>query len=98
MEKVIIKFGDIEIKKKKKNHQYKRPISIKNVDINKIVVCNKVCLGKMGFKYFTAYKYAKKNKTLCICLLKTSAYTIWCLIEGGELEYLGSLEKSPKPH
>ena len=32
MEKTIIKFGDIE-KKKKKIHQHKRPISIKKIQI-----------------------------------------------------------------
>ena len=36
MEKTIIKCGDIEIEKQK-FHQHKRPISIKNIDINKIV-------------------------------------------------------------
>ena len=41
MEKATIKFGDIEIKKQKL-HQHKRPI----LDINKIVVCNKVYFGK----------------------------------------------------
>ena len=40
MENIIIKFGDIEIKKQK-FHQHKRPMSIKkNVDINKIAVSN----------------------------------------------------------
>ena len=43
--KTIIKFGDIEIEKQK-FHQYKRPISIKNIDINKIVVPNKASFGK----------------------------------------------------
>ena len=33
MEKTIIKFGDIEIEKQK-FHQSKRPISIKDIDIN----------------------------------------------------------------
>ena len=51
IEKTIIKFGDIEIKKQK-FHQHKRPISIKDIDINKIVVSNKVLSGKKGFKYF----------------------------------------------
>ena len=37
MGKKIIKFGDIEIKKQK-FHQNKRPVSMKNIDINKIVV------------------------------------------------------------
>ena len=37
MEKSVIKVGDIEIKKQK-FHQNKRPISIKNIDINRILV------------------------------------------------------------
>ena len=59
MEKTIIKFGDIEIQKQK-FHQHKGPVSIKNIDINKIVVSNKVSLGKKGFKYFIGYKDTKK--------------------------------------
>ena len=61
MEKVI-KFGDIEIEKQK-FHQHKEPISIKNIDINKIVVSNKVSFGKKGFKYFIGYKDDKNNST-----------------------------------
>ena len=44
MEKVI-KFGDIEFQKQT-FHQHKEPISIKNVDIDKIVVPNKVSFNK----------------------------------------------------
>ena len=44
MEKIIVKFGEIEIDKQK-CYQYKRPISIKNIDVNKIVVSNKVSFG-----------------------------------------------------
>ena len=51
MEK-IIKFGDIEIQKQK-FHQHR---SIKNIDINKIVVSSKVSFGKKGFKYLIGYK------------------------------------------
>ena len=58
MEKTIIKFGDIEIEKQK-FHQHKRPISIKNIDINKIVVSNKVSFGKKGFKHLIGCKDAK---------------------------------------
>ena len=39
-----IKFGDIEIKNQK-FPQHKEPISIKNIDINKIVRSNKVSFG-----------------------------------------------------
>ena len=40
MENSIIKSGDTEIEKQQ-FHQYKKPISIKNISINKIVVSNK---------------------------------------------------------
>ena len=48
MDKTIIKFGDTEIEKQK-FHQHKKPILIKNIDINKIVVSNKVSFAKKGF-------------------------------------------------
>ena len=48
MEKTIIKFGNAEIRKQK-FHQHKRPISINNIDINKIAVSNKVSFDKRGF-------------------------------------------------
>ena len=54
MEKVI-KCGDIEIQKQTFYHQDKEPISIKNKDINKIVLSNKASFGKKGFKYFIGY-------------------------------------------
>ena len=73
MEKTIIKYGDIEIQKQKVLLD-KGPISIKNIDINKIVVSSKVSLGKKGFKYFVGYKDAKKIRPLCIFLPKMSIY------------------------
>ena len=42
-------------KKEQKFHQDKRLISIKNIDINEIVVSNKDYFGKKGFKYFIGY-------------------------------------------
>ena len=45
MEKLIIKSGDIEIQKQK-FYQQKEPISIKNRDINKVVVFNEASFGK----------------------------------------------------
>ena len=72
MEKIIIKFGDIEIEKQKL-HQHKRPISIKNLDINEIVVSNKVSFGKKDFKYFIGYKDTK-IRSLCMFLPRMSTY------------------------
>ena len=54
-----IKFGGIGIQKQK-FHQHKEPISIKYIDINKIVVSNNVSFSKKRFKYFIGYKDAKK--------------------------------------
>ena len=47
--KTVIKFGDIEIEKQK-FRQHKRPISMKNIDIDKIVASNKSYFGKTKFK------------------------------------------------
>ena len=49
--KTVAKFGDIEIKKQK-FQQYKRPILTTNIDINKVVVSNKISFCKNNFKYF----------------------------------------------
>ena len=69
MEKTVITFGDIEIEKQK-FHQLKRPIPIKNIDINKVVVSKKISFGKKCFKYFIAFKDAKKIRPLCTFLSK----------------------------
>ena len=64
MEKIII-FGDIETEKQK-FYQHKKPISIKNIESNKITVSNKVRFGKKGFIYFIGYKDPRKIWPLCM--------------------------------
>ena len=59
MDKIIIKFGDIEIEQQK-FHKYERPISMKNVDINEIVVSNKASFGKKVLNISLAIKMLKK--------------------------------------
>ena len=49
--KTVTKYGDIKIKKQK-FQQYKRPILTTNIDINKVVVSNKISFCKNNFKYF----------------------------------------------
>ena len=49
--KQIIKCYDTEIEEYK-FHQNKRPILINDIDINKIVVSNKLPFGDQDFKYF----------------------------------------------
>ena len=50
--KEMIKFSDIEIQKQI-FHQHKEPISIKKIDINKIVVSNKASFGKKRLSIFS---------------------------------------------
>ena len=59
MEKIIIKLDDIKIAKQK-YHQDKRPILIKNVDNDKIVVSNKALLVNMDLNILLAMKMLKK--------------------------------------
>ena len=57
MEKTIIKFGDIKITTQI-FHQYKRPISIDDMDVSK-----KVSFDKNRCNYFIGYKDTKRNWT-----------------------------------
>ena len=59
MEKTIIKFGGIEFQKQKFLH-YKGPASIKNININKIAVSNKISFHKKDLNISLATKMLKK--------------------------------------
>ena len=60
MGKKIIMVGDIEVEKHN-FHQHKILISIYDVNIDRIVVSNKVRFGKRGFKCFIECKdYSEK--------------------------------------
>ena len=50
MGKEIITFSNIEVEKHK-FHQHKSPISIYDLNLDRIVVSNRVAFGKSGFKY-----------------------------------------------
>ena len=47
---------------------------INEIDINAIVLSNKLPFGKKDFKYFTGYKDDKKIRPLCIFFAKMSKY------------------------
>ena len=55
MDTKILKLDDTEIDEYK-FHQYKSPISINAIDVNKILVSSKFPFGKQYFKYFIGYK------------------------------------------
>ena len=71
--KEIITFDDTEIEKLK-FYQQKSPISIGDVDINNMIVSNRVSFGKKSFKFSIGHKSDRKARLLCIMLPKMSAY------------------------
>ena len=74
MGKEILTFGNIEIEKSK-FYRSKTPIFLKDVDIEKVLVSNKISFGEKNYKYFIGYLYNdNKVKPLHIMLPKTSAY------------------------
>ena len=64
------------MKLKKKNfHQHKTPICLRDVDIEKVLVSNKISFIEKIYKYFIGYLYNDNEfKPLHIMLPNTSAY------------------------
>ena len=79
MDKKITKFDDSGIKGFE-FHQYKSPILINNIDINKMEVSNKLPFSKKDFKYFIAYKDAQKTD-LYACSVQDWVYLTGVLIK-----------------
>ena len=70
----ILMFGDIEIENSK-FYRHKTPILLKDVDIEKVLVSNKISFGGKDYNYFIGYLYNDNNvKPLHIMLPKTSAH------------------------
>ena len=73
MDKKNITFDDTEIEKYK-FHKHKSPISLDNININKIVVANQDSFEEKVLKYLIGYEDINKIKPLCIFLPKMHAY------------------------
>ena len=73
MGKETLTFGDIEIEKNKFD-SYKSPCPLRDVDIEKVLVSNKISFGEKNYKYFIGYLYNDhKVKPSHVKLPKTSA-------------------------
>ena len=55
----VLTLGDIEIRKK--FYHYKSPIFLKDVDIEKVLVSNKISCGEKNYKYFIGYLHNDHN-------------------------------------
>ena len=74
MGKEILVFQDIEIEKNK-FYCYKALVSLIDVDVEKVLVSNKIPFGEKNYKYFIGYLYNDyKVKPLHIMLPKTCTY------------------------
>ena len=61
--------------KKNKFYRYKNLIFLKDVDIERVLVSNKICSAEKNSKYFIGYLYNDdKVRSLHIILPKISAY------------------------
>ena len=87
-------FDDIETEKNT-FYRHKSPIFKKDVNIEKVLVSNKISFGEKSYKFFIDYLYNDhKVKPLHIMLPKTSAYVksydgqtkwVYCFIEDHDL-------------
>ena len=75
MENKIVKFDDAETEEYE-FHKFKSPISISDIDVNKIVVSNKFPFGKQESKYFIGYKDSQKVRPLSIFLPQMIIYKL----------------------
>ena len=74
MGKKILTFGVIEIEKNK-FYRHNTPTFLKDVDIEEVLVSNKISFGEKNYKYFIGYLYIdNKLKPLNIMLPIISAY------------------------
>ena len=74
MGKELLTFGDTEIEKNK-FYRNKTPVPLRNVDIEKVLLSNKISFGEKNYKYFIGYLYKDhKVKPLHMMLPKTSTY------------------------
>ena len=66
--------GDIEIQKNK-FYLNKVPVHLRDGDVEKVLVSNKISFGEKNYKYFIGYLYNNsKVKPLHIMVPKTNAY------------------------
>ena len=74
MGKDILTFDNIEIEKNEFYYN-ENPIFLNDIDIEKVLVSNKIPFGEKNCKYFIGYLYhGNKAKPLHIMLPKASAY------------------------
>ena len=73
MSEKTLKFNNVALNKKQ-FHKSKQPIDIKSVNVDQIVVSDRLKHSDDGFKYFIGYQEDEIVKLLCIILPQMSGY------------------------
>ena len=73
MSEKAIKFFKIRVNKKEL-HKSKQPITLELINVDQIVVSQKLTYNDDGFKYFIDYKEGDFVKPLCIILPQTTGH------------------------
>ena len=73
MSEKTLKFNNIRVNKKE-FHKSKQPIDLMSVNVNQIVVSDRLKHSDEGFKYFIGYQDDEIVKPLCIILPQMSGY------------------------
>ena len=73
MSEKTLKFNNVTLNKKQ-FHKSKQPIDIKSVNVDQIVVSDRLKHSDDGFKYFIGYQEDEIVKLLCIILPQMSGY------------------------
>ena len=68
-----LKFDNIKVNKKE-FHKSKQPINLDLVNVDQIVVSDKLKHSDGGFKYFIGYKGGEIVKPLCVILPQMTGY------------------------
>ena len=82
-----LKFNNIKLNKKE-FHEYKEPIGLLSVDVDQIVVSNKLKHNNEGFKYIIGYQEGGIVKPLRIILPQMSGYIKYFENGGKNMSFL----------
>ena len=86
MSEKTLKFDNIRVNKKKKNHKSKQPINLDLVVVEQVLIPDKFKHSNDDFKYFFGNKEGEIVKPLCIILPQMSRY-VKCFENGGKNTY-----------
>ena len=86
MSEKALKLNHIKIKKK--FHKSRQPIDLKSVNLDQIVVYDKLRHSEEGFKYFIGYQESEIVKPLCIILPQMSGYIKYFENGGKNMSFL----------